>query len=159
MKSVEKYKNYCKLVDEKDGVTRHFFGPLLDKKPHGFGYARVEGGVRLAMFRGFWWEGVFRYGHRLELAVDPQDQTQKYIKIREGSFFDHITLACFQRNFITDNVNNLIIEAEYNSSDYFCVTKSCTGIGNINSHSHKYSNGVRGDFFALLYQGEENCEC
>ena len=108
-------------------MTRYFFGPLVDKKPHGFGYARIEGGVRLAMLRGFFYHGVFRFGQRLELAVDPVDPTEKYLKIREGSFFDHITLACFQRNYITGDVNNLILEAEYNSSPFYCVTKSCTG--------------------------------
>ena len=62
VKSLEEHKDYCKLVDERFNVTRYFFGPLVDKKPHGFGYARIEGGVRLAMLRGFFYHGVFRFG-------------------------------------------------------------------------------------------------
>ena len=114
------------MVDkvEADGVVRLYFGQVdFDNGlPHGFGFARIVGGKRLAILRGYWWRGNFRYGARVELAVNPTDESEKYLKYREGSFYDHITLACYQKNFLIENDRLLNLD-EYNSSAYYSVSR------------------------------------
>ena len=63
-------KGFYHLTDRADdSVVRHYFGDLSTEelKPHGFGYTLIQGGVRPALMRGYFWRGHFRYGQRIEL--------------------------------------------------------------------------------------------
>jgi len=131
-------------------VVRYFFGEVdFDREvPHGFGFARIEGGKRLAILRGYWWQGTFRYGARIELAVNPTDESEKYLKYREGSFFDHITLACYQKNFLIENHQLLNLD-EYNSSAYYSVSRYGQDALIDSGTSQKFSKYIPGDYFAI----------